>query len=139
MVPDCPFDILSASSSGSARRLFAVTGSTCRLENAEAPCAPDKRATALAIRTSVLLIGAPLGKKDCRPKAVQSTLFAPASLSPLEGDGFEPLGLPVENGAWACFGGALGLLRRSSGKFPRANCGSHLTPRWREMDSNHQY
>ena len=55
------------------------------------------------------------------------------------GRSIRTLGPPVENGAWACFGGALGLLRRSSGKFPRANCGSHLTPRWREMDSNHQY
>jgi hypothetical protein len=58
--PDCSFDILSASSSGSAKRLFAVTGSTCRVENAEASCVPDKKATTPAIRISVLPIGAPL-------------------------------------------------------------------------------
>src|ERR1700756_1740347 len=33
----------------------------------------------------------------------------------------------------------MGLLPRSYGKFRRANCGSHLTPRWREMDSNFQF
>ena len=35
-----------------------------------------------------------------------------------------------------CGGCRLGLLPRSYGKFRRANCGSHLTHRWREMDSN---
>ena len=39
------------------------------------------------------------------------------------------LGPPVEDGAWACFGGATGS---SGGPI----CGSHLTHRWREMDSN---
>jgi hypothetical protein len=37
----------------------------------------------------------------------------------------------VEDGAWACFGGATGS---SGGPI----CGSHLTHRWREMDSNHR-
>ena len=35
-----------------------------------------------------------------------------------------------------CGGWRLGLLPRSYGKFRRANCGSHLTHRWREPDSN---
>jgi len=57
--PDCPFDILSASSSGSAKRLFIVSGLTGCVVKAEAPCAPDRKATTPAIRISVLLIGPP--------------------------------------------------------------------------------
>jgi hypothetical protein len=35
-----------------------------------------------------------------------------------------------------CGGWRLGLLPRSYGKFRRANCGSHLTHRWRERTSH---
>jgi hypothetical protein len=37
-----------------------------------------------------------------------------------------------------CGGWRLGLLPQSYGKFRRANCGSHLTHRWRKPDSNFQ-
>jgi hypothetical protein len=63
------------------------------------------------------------------PTTIEKVRFA--SDSPLEGDGFEP---SAPRGGWR-----LGLLPRSYGKFRRAKCGSHLTPRWREMDSNFWY
>lgn len=57
--PDCLFVILSASSSGSARRLFIVAGLTGCVENAEAPCTPDRKAITPAISRSVLLMAPP--------------------------------------------------------------------------------
>ena len=58
--PDCPFDILSASSSGSARRLLIISGLTGCVVNAQALCAPDRKATSPATAISILFIGAPL-------------------------------------------------------------------------------
>ena len=58
--PDCPFDILSASSSGSARRLLIVSGLTGCVENAQVAGAPDRKTTSPATAISILFIGAPL-------------------------------------------------------------------------------
>src|SRR5271169_4886328 len=63
--PDCPFDILSASSSGSASRLLIVSGLTGCVVNAEVPCAADRKATTPAISISVLFIGVPSVRDDC--------------------------------------------------------------------------
>ncbi len=60
--PDCPFDILSASSSGSASRLFIVAGSTGCVVNAEVLCVPKRRATTPATKINALLIGPPQNK-----------------------------------------------------------------------------
>src|SRR5208282_624771 len=73
VAPDCPFDILSASSSGSARRLLVVTGLTGSVVNADALYVPDRRAAAAAITTSVLFIGAPIGMSGCRLRADRSS------------------------------------------------------------------
>jgi hypothetical protein len=61
--PDCPFDIFSASSSGSAKRLLIVAGSTGCVVNADVAFVTDRKATTPAITTSVLLIGAPLKER----------------------------------------------------------------------------
>src|SRR5208282_1008568 len=77
VAPDCPFDILSASSSGSARRLLVVTGLTGSVVNADALYVPDRKATTAAIRTSVLFIGGPIGMSGCRLRAGRSSLDSP--------------------------------------------------------------
>src|SRR6516162_1388415 len=59
VLPDCPFDILSASSSGSARRLLIVSGLTGWVVNAQAPDAPDRKATIPAPAISILFIEPP--------------------------------------------------------------------------------
>jgi hypothetical protein len=58
--PDCSFDIFSASSSGSAKRLLIVAGLAGWVSNAGVEFAADRKAIIPAIPTSVLLIGAPL-------------------------------------------------------------------------------
>src|SRR5271169_5572183 len=60
--PDCPFDILSASSSGSASRLFIVAGSTGCVVNAEVLCVANRKATTPATKINALLIGPPQNK-----------------------------------------------------------------------------
>ena len=54
--PDCPFDIFSASSSGSASRLLKVAGLTGCVVNAEVLSVLARKAATPAIRISVLLI-----------------------------------------------------------------------------------
>jgi len=58
--PDWPFDILSESWSGSGWRSNVITGLTGYVVNAEAACAPDRKATTPTMTTSGLLIGTPL-------------------------------------------------------------------------------
>src|SRR5215472_14920068 len=65
--PDCPFDILSASSSGSASRLLIVSGLTGCVVNAQVPCAPDRKATSPATAISILFIEAPSQRDGCWP------------------------------------------------------------------------
>src|SRR6516165_825334 len=56
--PDCPFDVLSESRSGSAWRSNVITGSTGYVVKAEAPRAPERKATNPTIARSALPIGA---------------------------------------------------------------------------------
>src|SRR5215471_3642845 len=58
--PDCPFDVLSGSWSGSARRLLIVSGVTGCVVNAQVSDAPDRKATSPATTISILLIVPPL-------------------------------------------------------------------------------
>ena len=60
--PDCPFDVLSGSWSGSARRLLIVSEVTGCVVNAQVSGAPETKATSPATASSILFIDPPFAE-----------------------------------------------------------------------------
>src|SRR5262249_2307805 len=125
--PDCSFDVLSGSWSGSARRLLIVSEVTGCVVNAQASGAPDRKATSPATEITTLFIGPPSSRTDCR--------LPGRSVIPLASNAERAVWDPSEDGlrvktdgTWASSGGLPHVDVLGGDPKHSAECHSRISP-----------